>query len=172
MPHRYENSHGITQCYLRSGRGDIPAFTVAGTRFATQGDPRLSLHTRWYTSPKTVTHPNTNRSQRRVTLFVRQTTTPLRQTAGTHRLQFCVNPESRFFRQRRQCTIFHSRSPEGDTETAAITAILKFQLREKIGHTVFDRVSATSVCNQANQVNLALHPSGVAKSSTSFNWLG
>jgi len=30
----------------------------------------------------------------------------------------------------------------------------------------------TLACNQANQINLALHPSGVTKSSTSFNQLG
>jgi len=28
------------------------------------------------------------------------------------------------------------------------------------------------VCNQANQINSAWHPSGVAELSTSFSWLG
>jgi len=36
--------HGITQCYLPLGRGDIPALTPAeaGTRLSDPGDARLS----------------------------------------------------------------------------------------------------------------------------------
>jgi len=34
------------------------------------------------TRPKMVTHPSTNRAQRRATLFMRRTTLPLRQTAN------------------------------------------------------------------------------------------
>jgi len=52
--------------------------------------------------------------------------------------------------------------------------------RSSIGPSVVRRISPVSAgmgdclraCNQANYVNSALHPSGVAKSSTSFNRLG
>ena len=85
--------YGITQCYLPSGRGDIPAFTPAeaGTRFS---DPRgiqgwvdlvARYIPRWYTRPKTVTHPNTNRARRGLTSFMRRTpltTTPRRRVGG------------------------------------------------------------------------------------------
>jgi len=37
---------------------------------------------RWYTRPKTITHPSTNRAQRRATSFMRRTMLPLRQTAN------------------------------------------------------------------------------------------
>jgi len=42
LPHRYGNSHavhGITQCYLPPGRGDIPVLTAAeaGTRLSDPG---------------------------------------------------------------------------------------------------------------------------------------
>jgi len=51
--------HGITQCYLQPGRGDILTFTQP-IKAGTQRDARLSWLSytpRWYTSPKTVTHP-------------------------------------------------------------------------------------------------------------------
>jgi len=45
--------------------------------------------TRWYTRPKTVTHPSTNRAQRGWTSFMRWTpltTTPRRQDVQTHQI--------------------------------------------------------------------------------------
>jgi len=77
----------ITQCYLPPDRGDIPAFTPgeAGTRLS---DPEGCMAElagyipRWYTRPKTVTHPSTNRARRALTSFMRRTpliTTPRRQ---------------------------------------------------------------------------------------------
>jgi len=59
--------HGITHCYLPPGRGDMACYIP-----------------RWYTRPKTVTHPSTNRARRALTLFLRRTpltTTPCRQPA-------------------------------------------------------------------------------------------
>ena len=74
--------YGITQCYLPPGRGDIPAFTPAeaGTRFSDPGWMQrwvnlVGCYTpSWYTRPKTVTHPSTNRAQCTVTSFMRRTT--------------------------------------------------------------------------------------------------
>ena len=45
---------------------------------------RLSSHPMWYTRPKTVTHPSTNRARRRVTSLLRPTTLSQRQTANQH----------------------------------------------------------------------------------------
>jgi len=88
--------HGITQCYLPPGRGDIPALTPAetGTRLSDPGgmqglvDLVGLLHSEMhvlYTRPKTVTHPGTNRARRALTSFIRRTpltTTPRRQPRG------------------------------------------------------------------------------------------
>jgi len=41
---------------------------------------------------------------------------------------------------------------------------------QSIQVTVFGRVYTTSVCNKANLVNSALHPSGISISSTGLNW--
>jgi len=41
---------------------------------------------RWYTRPKMVTHPSTNRARRRVTLFIWQMTLPLHHAANNPRL--------------------------------------------------------------------------------------
>ena len=82
--------YGITQCYLPTGRGDIPAFipAEAGTRFSDPWGMQDWVDvvgvcvSWWYTRPKTVTHPSTNRARRRVTSFMRRTTlatTPRRQ---------------------------------------------------------------------------------------------
>jgi len=94
--------HGITQCYLPLGRGDIPAHTPAeaGTRLSDpggmqgwsggggRGKPsckfvksseqrvvgfRAYYILRCYTRPKTITHPGTNRARRALTSFVRRT---------------------------------------------------------------------------------------------------
>ena len=61
----------------------------AGTLFSKPGGMQgwvswpgwLGYIPRWYTRPKTITHPSTNRTQRRVTSFMRRMTPPLRQTA-------------------------------------------------------------------------------------------
>jgi len=85
--------HGITQCYLPPGRGDIPALAPAeaGTQLS---DPRGMqgwvdlvglLHTEMV-YPKTVTHPGTNRARRALTSFIRRTpltTMPRRQSLPT-----------------------------------------------------------------------------------------
>ena len=79
--------HGITQCYLPPGRGDIPAFNPAeaGTRLSDPGGCKAELTQLaccipgWHTRPKTVTHPGTNRARRALTSFMRRTpltTTP------------------------------------------------------------------------------------------------
>ena len=73
--------HGITQCYLPPGRGDIPALTPAeaGTRLSDPGgmqgwvDLVGLLHTEMVYRPKTVTHPGTNRARRALTSFMRRT---------------------------------------------------------------------------------------------------
>jgi len=39
---------------------------------------------RWFTHPKTVTHPSTNRARRRVTSLIRRMQLPLCQTVNTH----------------------------------------------------------------------------------------
>jgi len=76
--------HGITQCYLQPG---IPTFTQP-IKASTRRDARLSWDSwldytlRWYTSPKTVTHPSINRSQNRVTSLMWRTTLLLCQTAN------------------------------------------------------------------------------------------
>ena len=83
-------SYGITQCYLPSDSGNIPALNPsrAGTRFS---DPRgckaeltwLAGYTpRWYTRPNTVTHFDTNRTRRRATSFIRRTTLTTHCTRG------------------------------------------------------------------------------------------
>ena len=70
-------------------RSDIRAFTTAeaGTRFSLPGgmqdglDLLVGYIPRWYTRPKTVTHPSTNRARRALTSFMRRTpltTTPRR----------------------------------------------------------------------------------------------
>ena len=66
--------HGITQCYLPPGRGDIPALTPAeaGTRLSDPGGMQGGVDT----------HPGTNRARRALTSFMRRTpltTTPRRQ---------------------------------------------------------------------------------------------
>jgi len=82
--------YGITQCYLPPGRGDIPALTTAeaGSRFSDAGGCKAELTylagytPRWYTHPKTVTHPSTIRARRGLTSFKRRTpltSTPRRQ---------------------------------------------------------------------------------------------
>ena len=97
--------HGITQCYLPPGRGDIPALTPAeaGTRLSdpggTQGWVDLVglLHTEMVYPPEVVTHPGTNRARRALTPFMRRTpltTTPRRQpppkkTEPTNRIKYC-----------------------------------------------------------------------------------
>ena len=69
--------YDITQCYLPPSRGDISAFipAEAGTRFNDPGGMQgwVDLVGWWYTRPKSVTHPSTNRVQRRVTSFMRRT---------------------------------------------------------------------------------------------------
>ena len=86
-------SYRITECYLPPDRGDIPAFTPAeaGTRLSEPGgmqgcvDLVGFLRMRWYTRPKTVTHPSTNRARRALTSFMRRTpltTTPRRRPAS------------------------------------------------------------------------------------------
>jgi len=82
--------YGITQCYRPPGRRDIPALiTPSQLRLvldlATPEGYKAELiwlawlHTEMvYTRPETVTHPRTNRAQRRVTSFMRRTTLPLR----------------------------------------------------------------------------------------------
>jgi len=70
--------HGITQCYLPLGRGDIPALTAAeaGTRLSDPGgmqglvDLVGLLHTERYTRPKTVTRPSSNGARRALTSFI------------------------------------------------------------------------------------------------------
>ena len=77
----------------------------------------LRYITRLYTRPKTLTHPSTNRAQRRVTSFMRRTTLPLRQHYGPNTTdvptKFCstinANKHSSRVAQRGrslQCTIF------------------------------------------------------------------
>ena len=70
--------YGITQYYLPPGRGDIPAFTPAeaGTRLSDTEGCKAELtqlagySPRWYTRPKTVTHPSCNRARRALTSFI------------------------------------------------------------------------------------------------------
>jgi len=75
--------YGITQCYLPPGRGDIPIFIPSQLKLAlnltTPEGCKAELTYDWlgyipscYTHPKTVTHPSTNRAQRRVTLLMRR----------------------------------------------------------------------------------------------------
>jgi len=78
--------YGITQCYLPTSRGDIPAFTSARLvlDLATLEGCKAELAwlagyvPRCYTHSKTVTHPSTNWARRGLTSF---TTTPSRQPA-------------------------------------------------------------------------------------------
>ena len=83
--------HGITQCYLPPGRGDIPALTPAeaGTQLSDPGgmqgwvDLVGLLHTEMVYPPEDG-HPSryTNRARRALTSFIRRTpltTTPRRQ---------------------------------------------------------------------------------------------
>jgi len=82
--------YGITRCYLPPGRGDIPAFTPANQGWYSIQRPWRDARLGWlnwlrciwrrYTRLKKVTHPSTNRAQRRATSFMRRTTLPLRQT--------------------------------------------------------------------------------------------
>jgi len=82
-------SHIVT---CRPVRDDIPAFTsqlrlVLDLVTMERCDAELRpswlgfIVPRWYNRPKTVTHPITNRAQRRPTSFMRRTTLPRRQTA-------------------------------------------------------------------------------------------
>jgi len=96
MPYR------ITQCYLPSGRGDIPAFTPAeaGTRLTDPGgmqgwvDLVGWLHTEMVYPPKMVTHPSTNRARRALTSFMWRT--PLTAMLHRHSLGFSVVLEITF----------------------------------------------------------------------------
>ena len=69
-----------SQCYLPPGGGDIPALTRNRSWYSIKRprtDARLSWPgyvTIWCTRPKAVTHPSTNRAERRVTSFMRPTT--------------------------------------------------------------------------------------------------
>ena len=71
-PHCYGNSRAM---WDHTGRGDIPALTPAeaGTRLSDpvgmQGWVDL-VGVRWYTRPKTVTHPSCNRARRALTSFI------------------------------------------------------------------------------------------------------
>ena len=80
----HTGSHSV---YLPPGRGDILAFTPyyskAGTRLSDPGGMQgwVDLDS-WFTRPKMVTHPSTNRARRGLTLFMRRTSltiTPRRQ---------------------------------------------------------------------------------------------
>ena len=72
---------GITECQLPPGRGDIPAFTPArlvvylATRKGCKAEftELAGYIPRWYTRPKTVTHPSTNRARRGLTSFMLRT---------------------------------------------------------------------------------------------------
>jgi len=83
-------SHSVTCHPAEVMFPPLPQPIKTGTRFSDPGggDARLSGPSwlgyipRWYTHPKTVTHPSTNRAQRRATSFMRRTTLPLRQTAN------------------------------------------------------------------------------------------
>jgi len=101
--------HGITQCYLPPGRGDIPALTPAeaGTRLSNPAgmegcvDLVGLLHAEMVyplssnnahdstvsiiAHGKTVTHPGTNQARRALTSFMRRTplTTTPRRDSGT-----------------------------------------------------------------------------------------
>ena len=88
--------HGITQCYLPPGRGDIPALTPAeaGTRLSDPGGMQgwVDLVGLLHTRPKTVTHPCNNRARRALTSFMRWTpltTTPRRQPIPSVLLGHC-----------------------------------------------------------------------------------
>jgi len=71
--------YGITQCYLPPGGGDIPTFTPANLvlDLATKEGCKAELiwlagyRLRWYTCPKTVTHPSTNWARHGLTSFMR-----------------------------------------------------------------------------------------------------
>jgi len=73
--------YGITQCYLPPGRCDIPALipVEAGTRLSDPGGCKAELTylagyvPKWCTSPKTATHPGTNRARRGWVNFVHTT---------------------------------------------------------------------------------------------------
>ena len=72
--------HGITQCYLPHGRGDIPAFTPARlVRFSDPGGMQGWVDLvggcyipRCYTCLKTVTNPGTNRTQHGLPSFMQR----------------------------------------------------------------------------------------------------
>ena len=73
---RIKVSSGITQCYLPPGRGDIPTLPQLklGLGLATLEGCKAELAVyipRWYTRPKMVTYPGTNRAHRGLTSFVR-----------------------------------------------------------------------------------------------------
>jgi len=81
--------HGITQCYLPPGRGDIPALTPSRSWYSIKRpwrDARLSWPSGLVTyrdgiPARPVTHPGTNRARRGLTSFMRWTlltTTPRR----------------------------------------------------------------------------------------------
>ena len=71
--------HIGSQCYLPTGRGDIPAFTpcsqlrlVLDLTTPEKCNAKLTwLDTEVVYPPKMVTNPSTNRAQRRVTFFMR-----------------------------------------------------------------------------------------------------
>ena len=82
--------YGSTQCSPPTGRGNIPPLPQPKL-VLDSADARLSWPSwlvyipRWYTRPKTVTHPSTSRARRGLTSFKRRTplaSTPRRQRTG------------------------------------------------------------------------------------------